>query len=395
MSSPVLPDDIEITVFDSLEDAKSSWLFLEDNGDCYAFQSFAWLSAWYDAIGKQSDISICVVLVCRADGQPLLLLPLGVEKRKIAKCLIWLGGALSDYQAPILSSDYSRSDVSGQFGALWTAIRGQLPDHDFVSFEKLPETINAQANPFVALRCHPPPSGAHFVRLDGDYDSFLKSKRSKKTLSTEKRKQRNLMKFGEISFFITENSADIKHVVDTMLRQKSENYREMGVPDLFANERYRDFVTALSTRHIPDGFVHMSALMMDDEVLAAHWGLVYKRRLYYLLPSYERGPLTRYSPGNMLLWNLFDWCFENDIEICDFTVGDEPYKLQWRDAELSLFDYTDSSTWIGHLAALSTSSRNKLKRRVKESPKLLNAAHGLRSVKAQLVRKLFGRNEKS
>jgi CelD/BcsL family acetyltransferase involved in cellulose biosynthesis len=90
--------------------------------------------------------------------------------------------------------------------------------------------------------------------------------------------------------------------------------------------------------------VHFSALTLDDRILATLWGLVYKGRFYHLFPTYARGELTRYSPGNSLLRRVFEWCFANTVRIFDFTIGDEAYKYDWCDQELRLFDFIYATT---------------------------------------------------
>jgi CelD/BcsL family acetyltransferase involved in cellulose biosynthesis len=55
------------------------------------------------------------------------------------------------------------------------------------------------------------------------------------------------------------------------------------------------------------------------------------------MPAYEGGTWSRYSPGRLLLEHLFEWCFANEIEVFDFGIGDEPYKLEFYDQILALY----------------------------------------------------------
>jgi len=392
--SPQLAN-IEIRVCTSLEALRGIWESIEVHGHGYAFQSYAWLSAWFETIGRRSGVTVCAVLVEDAHGQPLMLLPLGVERRRMATRLVWLGGVLTDYQAPILAHDFAqRFDVT-HFADLWSLIRGQLPPHDAVIFERQPEFIDTQENPFNSLGLVAHASRAHQVQLEGDFQSFLANKRSKKTLATERRKRKKLARLGNLTYVVAHEATDIERIITATIRQKSDNYRELGIIDLFADEPHRDFVRLLTTRYADSGFVHLSALMLDDRIVATHWGLVYKKRLYYLLPSYERGEITRYSPGNILLHHLFEWCFENGLTLADFTVGDEPYKLQWRDTELRLFEYRKANTLKGHASVLPSAIRSQAKRTIKRSPALLNTLYVLRSHKARLARRFFTNREES
>ena len=382
--------DVEIVVFDSFEAARPAWERVEKQGDGYAFQSYAWLSAWYETAARQSDLELCIVLVERADGTPLMLLPFGIERRAGVRCLIWLGGVLTDYQAPVLGPTFAADIGANGFSDLWAAVRRALPPHDAVVFEKQPECIGLQGNPFRALGGEPHASSAHLVHLEGGFEHFLRKTRSSKTRETERRKRRKLEKLGALSFVVARDLDDWNDLLRAMFRQKSENYRALGVTDLFAQNALRDFIECTSKRHIRDGFAHLCGLTLDNRIIATHWGLVYKKRLYYMFPSYERGELTRFSPGNILLQHLLEWCFDNDVDICDFTVGDEPYKFQWRDTELQLFDFLRSDTIGGYRYVLPLRAGRRLKRQIKQSPTLLKALYTLRSGTARLARRCMG-----
>jgi CelD/BcsL family acetyltransferase involved in cellulose biosynthesis len=54
----------------------------------------------------------------------------------------------------------------------------------------------------------------------------------------------------------------------------------------------------------------------------------------------------------------------------DFTIGDEPYKREWSDRELKLFDYIAAVTLRGSLAAASMLMLRRGKRAIKQSRRL-------------------------
>ena len=52
----------------------------------------------------------------------------------------------------------------------------------------------------------------------------------------------------------------------------------------------------------------------------------------------------------------------------DFTIGDEPYKRDWCDAELKLYDHRSAVTLRGWLAALPSIGFTYVKRVIKQTP---------------------------
>ncbi len=308
-----------------------------------------------------------------------MILPLGIEKRHGVACLVWLGGVVSDYHGPLLSTDFSDNLAPDFFQRVWQDIQARLPSYDVILFEKMPKVIGGQINPFTLLPCIPTASNAHFTHLGTTFDGFLKEKRSSKSLSTEKRKHRRLQEYGQVEFVIARDPKLINSFLHTMIAQKVRSYMEMGVANLFDNEEICNFFNAISMQQAPAGLVHLSALKLNDRIIATHWGLVYKKRFYHLYPTYEQSELTKYAPGGLLMWNMFEWCIDNGIEIYDFTIGDEPYKDQWCDQELSLYDYYQGKTVSGLCYAWLFKTGRLLKRKIKHSPTLWKFAQNMRA----------------
>jgi CelD/BcsL family acetyltransferase involved in cellulose biosynthesis len=383
-----MQDQPRITIYPSFTDARESWQGLEAEGDCYAFQSYDWLSNWHSLVGSKMQIQPCLTLVEYPEGSPLMLLPLGIQKRAGIARLIWLGGAITDYKCPLLGRDFSNRVNGDLFARIWDGILEKLPPHDAIFLDSQPRRIADQDNPFLAFNCKPHPSNAHSARLGDDYQGFLRSKRSGKSINTEKRKQKRLEKMGTLSFVIAEGEEQARHLLAAMIRQKSRSYDELGVPNLFEQAGYSDFFTYMTENYIDRSFVHLSALTLDDTILATHWGLVYKKRFYHLLPTYERSEHTKYAPGNVLLRHLFEWCIANGIEIYDFTVGDEPYKYLWRDQELELHDYFRARTLKGACYLLPHSLLVSAKRKIKQSPSLLGWFTAMRSRLADISKRI-------
>ncbi|MEJ2721498.1 MAG: GNAT family N-acetyltransferase, partial [bacterium] len=90
-------------------------------------------------------------------------------------------------------------------------------------------------------------------------------------------------------------------------------------------------------------------LFVDREPVTTHWGMIHQKRFYYYMPSLASARWRRYSPGRLLLCHLFEWCFDNGIEVFDFTIGDEPYKQDWCDEETLLYEYFEARTPVGKL----------------------------------------------
>lgn len=374
------PAELKISLHDNFDDVEEAWRDLEENGHSFVFQNFAWQKSWHEFVAENDGVKPCLVVVKHPSGVPLMLFPLGFQRRGIATCLVWLGGVLSDYQGPILHSNYSTQLDEQRFAAIWADVKARLPRFDAVIFEKQPEYIDTQKNPFISKSSQAHPSDAHYTELSGSLQSFVSSRRSKKSTSTEKRKERRLAEHGEIKFIVADNAADVDALLPVLMHQKSAGYRKLGVNDLFDDVAIRKFVEHMSSHH-NGSLVFLCGLMVGETVAATFWGLIHKRRLYYLLPAYEHDELTRFSPGNIQLRHMFDWCFRNTIRVFDFTVGDEPYKKFWCDQTIKLFDDFEGASIKGLLYVQILKMQRKVKRRIKRSPLLSRAYLAMRAQK--------------
>jgi CelD/BcsL family acetyltransferase involved in cellulose biosynthesis len=91
-----------------------------------------------------------------------------------------------------------------------------------------------------------------------------------------------------------------------------------------------------------------------------------------VLASYADSEVARYGPGVLHLRELLAYAVNRGLKCFDFTNGDEPYKLDWCDTVLKLYDYTTTTTWRGLPARVRSSVRRRIMRMIKQTPLLWN-----------------------
>ena len=86
---------------------------------------------------------------------------------------------------------------------------------------------------------------------------------------------------------------------------------------------------------------------------AANFGLMFRGRYYYILAGYDDGDLARFGPGSAPAHGRDALCASSTAAtLFDFTIGDEPYKREWCDIEISLCDHVSPASLRGWLAAV-------------------------------------------
>ena len=335
---------IELHVFNDFDDAKETWLALEKNSELYAFQKYYWLKYWFDDIGKHEKIRPYITAL-QFDRRTIAILPLCIKKIGLIKCLIWMGGIITDYHAPILVNSLS---FQLDLNTIIALLKKTLPRFDYIKFEKQPEIIKKIENPFVTDKCKPNKANAYATRLGSQWDEYYNNRVSSKTRYNNRRNLKMLSELGDAKILIAESNDQRKLITQAMIRQKINRYRSTNAKNIFKSDYYKNFYLNLSINSPENNLnIHISALLFNGEIIATHWGMYDNERFYYLMPTYESNDLSKYSPGKMLQLELMQWCIAHGLSIYDFTVGGENYKHDWCDSELKLYNYTDAVTMLG------------------------------------------------
>jgi CelD/BcsL family acetyltransferase involved in cellulose biosynthesis len=366
---------ISLRVYGDLCEVEREWKAFESRADCTVFQTFDWLAKWQRHIGRRKDTIPAIVLGGNAEGQLLFILQLAIERRGPLRCLSWLGSELCDYNAPLLAEGFARHVGANRFVELWQEITQLLRTNprfrfDFVDLQKMPETIGAQRNPFLDLPVIPHPSGAYVANLDHDWDRFYAAKRSSSTRKKERKQLKHLAEYGEVRFVDVQDPQDIERTLATLIEQKSRAFARMGVEDIFARPGYREFFLDVATDLNVSALTHVSRLDVGATTAATNLGLRFRDCYYLVLSSYNDGEFSRFGPGRAHLHELLRHAIDSGFQKFDFTVGDEPYKRDWSDTELRLYDFLAAVTAGGWLAMTMTATFRRAKRFIKQSPAL-------------------------
>lgn len=386
------PADLHLVLHDNLDEAEALWRRFEQVADCTPFQTFDWLHTWQRQIGAPAGVHPLIAVVSYPDGETALILPLAVERQHGALRLCWLGQDLNDYNAPLLARDFSSRVGAESFRSAWIELRAHAQRqpalrHDWIELEKMPQTIGGQLNPFFHLPLADNPSGAHSTQLGSDWEKFYLDKRSSATRRRDRSKRKHLSEFGEIKFITCAEPPDARRTLETLMEQKSRLLAHKGIADIFARPGWRQFFLDIASNPSTRAFVHVSRIQIGEVCAAANFGVVFGGTYYHLLTSYDDGALAQYGPGSLHLRELLAYAIGRRLQRFDFTIGDEPYKLEWSDSGLKLADYIQPVTLRGWPAYCQSLLRRRLKRFIKQTPWAWRVASRLRSHVGTLLRR--------
>jgi CelD/BcsL family acetyltransferase involved in cellulose biosynthesis len=379
-----LAPELSFDIHTDLASVESEWRSFEQIADATPFQSFDWLSTWQRRVGTLDGTVPAVAIGRFADGRTAFIFPLAVEPRRVMSRLSWLGQNLCDYNAPLLASEFSSRVTPVAFRALWGEILKEIRSdprlrHDWIEFEKMPQTVGAQTNPFTYLGVTPNANSAHITRLGGEWQSFYRAKRSSATRRRDRAKRKHMAEYGEIRFATASDVNDIRGTLETLWEQKKLIFARKGIADIFERPGYRDFFLDFATNPRSRPLAHISRVEIGATCAAANFAIVFGDCYYHVLSSYCDGQLAHYGPGALHLRDLMAYAIGRGLRRFDFTIGDEHYKSEWCDVRLELFDYGVAATWRGLPAHVASQLRRRLKRAIKQTPAVWRLVSKLRS----------------
>ena len=140
---------------------EAEWRRFERTADCTAFQTFDWLAAWQKHVGERRDVRPVVAVGRFADGDIAFILPLCVMRGAFgAAAVLARPGFMRLQRAAPRPRIFRSASRRESFLAAWHELQVQMQcepplRHDWIEFEKMPETVGAQTNPFTYLGVSP------------------------------------------------------------------------------------------------------------------------------------------------------------------------------------------------------------------------------------------------
>ena len=343
------------------------WNIIEKSSNYFIFQKFDWLKTWQRYIGNQSyKISPHIIVLFDDNFSPKIIFPLGTHHKLGVKIFTFLGGNQSDYNYPLIDREWINNQKLVMNA--WEVISNHFPNFDVLHFEKFPENILNDFNPFLKIlnfRIH---DTAYFSKIPKTIEDFEKKLRSKVRTDTNRQLRRLNALSGVLKIDLNNILTDDKVGINEMIKQKRKKYALTNVPDIFKDNNVKSFYLNLHKNLTGNASVHFSVLKFDHHFLSTHWGAIHNGRFYFLMPSYESGKFAVYSPGKILLYNLMTNAIKNKLEIFDFTIGGEQYKKDWCDNKIDLYEYLKVKSFKGFVYVIMI----KLKRIIRNNSFIFN-----------------------
>ncbi|HWK95772.1 MAG TPA: GNAT family N-acetyltransferase [Pseudolabrys sp.] len=378
------PHIARVEIVRDMAAAKPHWLALEQ-AQCFMtpYQAFDFLDLWQRHIGAGEGVSPCILAGFDEADAPLFLLPLGRRAAAGLKVIEFLGGKHANFNMGLWRADYLAAVTADDLRAVFARLAGEA---DVVSLGNQPLMWAGRDNPLALLPHQASPSFGFSGPLQADFEALFDARTSAIGRRKMRKKERTLAGVGEVTFARAATEADIRRVAEDFFTQKSARMRAIGLPDVFAAQDVRDFVSAGALTPTPAGsrLIELYTLSVGDTIVATMGGVCADGRFSAMFSSIIHDRFKTESPGEQLLVRVVRDCCERGLHTFDLGVGEASYKSMFCDPD-PMFDSDWPLTAKGRAFALMHRGFAAAKRAVKQNPALWNVIVAARRLKARLT----------
>lgn len=374
-AKPARGDEIVVT-----SDLDAAIAFIQDLGAdqiSTAFQSRLWLECWVEKLARPRGITPLFCLVRSAEGQALLLLPLGLRTSRGLRIIEGADLGVSDYVAPVMASGFM--PTPSEWERLWRRIVAGLPPHDVLRLTKVPLDISGRPNPLASSPGHLALElQAHGVAVSAPWDACARQIFSRNRREKLKKGWRELATFGEVRFRAVTDATEMARLFEQLAAQRLQRFAALQRSDSLRHPDLLDFYRAIVTRGAEPGFARLTLIEIDGQPIAMLFGVCHGNAFHLLIPTFFDGPWTQLGPGMLLSARSMQWAAEAGLTYYDFTVGNEDYKERLGATAHGLVEIVAAGSWRG----LPVVSAIRLKAWIKRQPQLLAAIRKMRNLAA-------------
>ncbi len=142
---------VSVDIIHDLRQAETIWRGLEDASQLSTpYQRFDFLSRWQRRVGEREGLRPFIVIACDAECQPLVLLPLTLQRENGVRIARFMGGKHATFNMALWDRDFAANATRADLEALIAAIRAHA-QADVLALAQQPRRWRDMANPMALL----------------------------------------------------------------------------------------------------------------------------------------------------------------------------------------------------------------------------------------------------
>lgn len=387
VSNDPLPGDLVLETFTDLDAAKPDWLSLEGPAGGTPYQSWRWLKAWSETVGRARHIE--PLIACgRLGGRTVVLLPLALERKGGIRTLTFLGHQNGNQNTGCWDADFYRNATAECLERFLRELCTRS-SADLLVLENIPETWLGRPHPLVQTQAEVSPSPIFVRTLPDDFETLFRDTHSKSSRKNLLRKQRHLQELEGYRIAKAETADEIRNALEAFFAQRAIREAESGIPNAFGTPVAQDFISRVAGA-AAQGETGLPAcldlwfLEAGGSVRATYLCAEQSGTIHAYSNSVAHDELLPNSPGLVLIKEIIAAaCARADLNTLDLGLGEERYKTAWAQPQV-LRDSLIAVTGKGRFKLALSLAVGRSKSAVRNSERLWPLVRALRKWKAGL-----------
>ncbi|MGY4476741.1 GNAT family N-acetyltransferase [Bradyrhizobium sp. USDA 3364] len=341
-------DAFDVSIDDAFDFLSEEYADLFEGSDATAFQHPLWLDSLYHKLAPAAAAKPLVVVVRhRASKALAAVLPMLRVRRGPMRTIEFADLRVSDYLSPVCSTA-TFADLLQDRQAC-EKLRKLIRPFDLLRMPKLLDARMPIENLFGAPHRSLMDTNAYATVLAASFEQWQINALGKSYTKELAKKWRQIHKKGTLTFSCCNDAASIGEAMATMRKFRGPRFHAHGDGDLLQRPEYFDFYSSVALRGL-GSFTRLYAMKMDGNVIATALGLVHRDSLLVVMTAFDVEGYKSQSIGALTFESVAKDCIARGCRVLDFTIGDEPYKMQFGGQPTPMSAVTQAGSAAGALA---------------------------------------------
>ena len=332
-----------ITEFDKLEAAWSQLFETYANGT-QLFQTYNWIWHWVHQFeAKPKNIQILTGYI---DEKLVIIAPLVMEKKLGLKVLKWIGEPVSQYGDILIEENPQNLQwLKAGFKYLNETLK---PDLFYLRKTRFDAAITPLLEMYSATILEE--TAAPYIEILGDKDFTEFNKRySQRSRKAKRRHRRKLEEKGPLTFNLFDEGTEANRAANHAVNLKREWLKATKtISPAFSTRLIDDFFNATTKENDHSAGIKVSELCVDNHPAAIEIGLLVKDYYGAHLGVYDADYIA-HSPGSLQMQDTIAALIEKGVKTIDLFAPGDPYKYEWTDLSVPVYDFAYSTSMKGKL----------------------------------------------
>ncbi|GGB12703.1 acetyltransferase [Brucella endophytica] len=323
----------------------------------------------------------CFIAALHDGETPVLMLPLEVVKSGAVRLARFPGGTHANGNFPVLKRDAAKLIGADDIRSLLRAISEARPDIDMLLLSRQLGSLGETVNPLLSLRHARNPNPVLSASLGCGFDGVLERGNPKRKRKKHRQHTRRYEEAGGYRIIAAATADEARALLDRFFTIKAERFAKNGIKNVFGEPGVQQFFHALfgEAAGVTPRTFEIKGLEVDGIVRAVMGKSYWKDGLTVDFAGIADDDMVSASPGEFLFFEDIAQSCAEGVAIYSFGIGDEPYKRDWCDIDLPLYDGVLGFTPRGRAYAAAYRARNAVTAAVKGNPKVWKLVQKLRA----------------